>query len=526
MEIFNDLKIISNNKLCKRINLDFESCNLIPVTIMIQSTLLLIFIVILSVIIYIWWYQNFSRFFSLLNKVPGPPGYPIIGNIIQFLATPEELFKIDRELGRRFYPIYKEWTLTYGAVNLLHPDDIELVLSNSKYNDKSAIYDFLHCWLGTGLLTSSGTKWQTRRKVLTPAFHFNILQQFLPIFNEETVKLIKNIKNDQPIDVIPPVTQFTLLSIAETSMGVKLDASPKSCDDYKNAIHVFGYALTYRLGRPWLHNPFVFFNLTRLGHLTKKSIKILHDFSRNVIEQKKRTFEGEKRGKRLAMLDLLLLAKHQGADIDDEGIAEEVDTFMFEGHDTTSIAICYTLLLLANHPDIQDELYSELKSVLSDPTQTPSYSDLKQLNLMERCIKESLRIFPSVPFISRLLTEDLTTASGYVIPRGSMAHIHIYDLHNNPEIYPDPKKFDPDRFLPENCQKRHPFAYLPFSAGPRNCIGQKFAMLELKVVLSGILGNFVLEAVDKPKDVTMITDLVLRCKGPIRVKFVPRYKIN
>lgn len=91
-----------------------------------------------------------------------------------------------------------------------------MVLSNSKHNDKSDIYNFLHFWLGTGLLTSGGTKWQTRRKILTPAFHFNILQQFVPIFNEETQKLVEKLKNKGPqiIDVIPPITQFTLLSIA------------------------------------------------------------------------------------------------------------------------------------------------------------------------------------------------------------------------------------------------------------------------------------------------------------------------
>lgn len=112
-------------------------------------------------------------------------------------------------------------------------------------------------------------------------------------------------------------------------MGVKLDASPQNCQDYKSAIHTFGYALTYRLSRPWLYNPNIFYNLTKLGKITKQSIKILHDFSRNVIKQKTKNFEA-KEGKRMAMLDLLLTAKNRGAEIDDEGIAEEVDTFMFE----------------------------------------------------------------------------------------------------------------------------------------------------------------------------------------------------
>lgn len=114
-------------------------------------------------------------------------------------------------------------------------------------------------------------------------------------------------------------------------MGIKLDDSPRDCTDYQNAIYTFGYALTYRMVRPWLYNDSIFFNLTSLGKFTRKSIQTLHDFSRRVITEREKNFtDSSKPNKRMAMLDLLLSAKHNGADIDDDGIAEEVDTFMFE----------------------------------------------------------------------------------------------------------------------------------------------------------------------------------------------------
>lgn len=166
-----------------------------------------------------------------------------------------------------------------------------------------------------------------------------------------------------------------------------------------------------------------------------------------------------------------------------------------------------------------------MSQILGNVNKKPTYNDLQQMQYLERVIKEVLRLYPSVHFISRRLGEDLQTKSGYQLAKGSIVNLHIYDLHHNPEIYPDPEKFDPDRFLPENTQKRHPFAYLPFSAGARNCIGKKFAMLEMKAAICGILANFVLEPVDIPETIVLVVDIVLRTKEGIKVRFVPRHNL-
>ena len=123
------------------------------------------------------------------------------------------------------------------------------------------------------------------------------------------------------------------------------------------------------------------------------------------------------------------------------------------------------------HYIFQEEVRKEINDLLGTKTE-PSYNDLQELPYTERVIKEALRLYPSVPFIARLSSEDFVTHTGYSVPKDTIVNIHIYDLHRNPTLYPDPLKFDPDRFLPENCLDRHPFAYLPFSAGPRNCIGK------------------------------------------------------
>ncbi|KAG5886304.1 hypothetical protein JTB14_003460 [Gonioctena quinquepunctata] len=438
------------------------------------------------------------------------------------------LFKRDRERSKLYYPIYKLWTLEIYCVCFISPEDIELILSNPKHNTKHMFYDFLHIWLGSGLLTSSGSKWQRRRKILTPAFHFSILQNFTDVFYSETKNLVKVLEktcNEDYIDVVKPITEFTLYSIGETSLGVNL-SQRSNCDSYKKAIFDFGHNMAWRVVRPWLYPDFIF-KFTNQYKKVKSAVDTLHDFSTNIIEERKKNFDfhgsgSYSEGKKIAMLDLLLKFKYEGEDIDDEGIREEVDTFMFEGHDTTSVALCHSLMAIANEKQFQDEMYEEIIEILGESDRQPTLAELGELKFTERCIKECLRLYPSVPFVGRVCGEEFKTHSGYTIPKNALLNVYIFDLHRSPQIWEDPEKFDPDRFLPDNIAKRHPFAYLPFSAGPRNCIGQRFAMLELKTAIVGILRKFKLEPVDKPEDMVFLSDMVLRPKGKIRVKFVLR----
>ncbi|XP_063919121.1 cytochrome P450 4C1-like [Zophobas morio] len=502
---------------------------------MLVSTAILIAFVIFLVALS---FKNIrEHFYSLLyiHNLPGPPANDILtGNLLYLYTTPDNVFKTLREWSKLYYPVYKTTCAHLGAANIVSPDDFETVLSTPIHMEKSFIYNMLHDWLGTGLLTSTGLKWQIRRKILTPAFHFSILQQFTAIFNEETEKLVKVFRQecDKPyINVTPHVTQFTLKTIAETAMGTKLQFTSHKEISYKKSIFEMGELLLYRLLRTWLIYKFLYLFTSRY-YIERKVIKHLHSFTDSVIAEREKNFKevvpptenddvytGKKR---LAMLDLLLTAKHKEGTIDDVGIREEVDTFMFEGHDTTSVALSFALMQIACHKDVQDRIVEEMGEVLGDLKKKPTCNDLQEMRYLERAIKEVLRMYPSVHFISRKLGEDMVTRCGHTISKGSMVNLHIYDLHHNPEIYPDPEKFDPDRFLPENSQTRHPFAYLPFSAGARNCIGKKFAMLELKTAICGILANFVLEPIDSASTIVLVADIVLRTKEGIKVRFVPR----
>ncbi|XP_069698222.1 cytochrome P450 4c3 [Periplaneta americana] len=491
----------------------------------------------------IWYRRRRARLVRLIDRIPGPPSLPIIGNAIELNVEHDEL--MERMMGTtklwgRRVGVNRTWVGSMPYMLVFHPDRVEPILGSNKHIEKSRDYSYLHPWLGTGLLTSSGTKWHSRRKIITPSFHFKILEDFIDVFLEQSVilveKLSQEIGNDEGFNIFPYITHCTLDIVCETAMGRQVNAQQNSDSEYVKAIYEIGSIVQNRQAKIWLQ-PDWLFRWSSLYKKHEKCVEILHGFSNKVIQERKKELHEQKersipehevedmtlgRKKRLAFLDLLLQASRNGTELSDEDIREEVDTFTFEGHDTTSAAISWALFLLGGQPDIQDKVVEEIDRVLgTDPKKRFTMKDLNDLKYLECCIKEALRLYPSVPLIARHLKEDVSIAH-YTVPAGTTAIIVTYMLHRNPEIFPHPEKFNPDNFLPENVLGRHPYAYIPFSAGPRNCIGQKFAMLEEKAVISSILRKYRVEAVDRREDLILLGELILRPKHGLRVKIFPR----
>nr|CAD7414734.1 unnamed protein product [Timema cristinae] len=162
---------------------------------------------------------------------------------------------------------------------------------------------------------------------------------------------------------------------------------------------------------------------------------------------------------------------------------------MLAGQESVATAVTLTLFLLAKHPEVLRRVLDEVDTVLGELPNVPTLGALRKLCYTEQCIKEALRLYPSVPIVARTLSEDVSMGK-VTLPKGCQMIITPYATHRIPHIYPNPEKFDPDRFLPENMRGRHPYAYIPFSAGPRICIGYKFAMLEMKMLLGEILRKY------------------------------------
>lgn len=262
------------------------------------------------------------------------------------------------------------------------------------------------------------------------------------------------------------------------------------------------------------------FNFTKIKQEQERLLGIIHGLTRKVVKQKKELFEknfadgklpspslseiiakeeseskeplpvisqgsllrddldfndendiGEKR--RLAFLDLMIETAKSGADLTDEEIKEEVDTIMFEGHDTTAAGSSFVLCLLGIHQDVQDRVYKEIYQIFGNSKRKATFNDTLEMKYLERVIFETLRMYPPVPVIARKVTQDVRLAShDYVVPAGTTVVIGTYKVHRRADIYPNPDVFNPDNFLPERTQNRHYYSYIPFSAGPRSCVGK------------------------------------------------------
>ncbi|KAL1459277.1 hypothetical protein WDU94_011279 [Cyamophila willieti] len=178
-------------------------------------------------------------------------------------------------------------------------------------------------------------------------------------------------------------------------------------------------------------------------------------------------------------------------------LTHEMVGILNAGFDTVKITTSIVLNILAIHPEIQEEVYNEIISVLGDsPDTIPTYDQIQNLDLLTRVIKETMRLYTPVPVIARTAMEEFQLEN-FTIPAGCTLAICIHTIHRHPRHWPNPTQFNPDRFLPSEIARRNPNAYMPFSVGPRNCLGYKYAMIQMKTTLSTLLRKFRIMTGDK-----------------------------
>ncbi|XP_073811627.1 cytochrome P450 4e3-like [Musca autumnalis] len=481
--------------------------------------LLLILIAFLALIVYKE--IKYSAVRKQIAHTKGPPSLPFIGNAHQLGKTPTATvhFMFDNFYK---YGNFRAWIGYYLYLIISDPKDVEYVLASNELIAKSDIYDMMHPWLGDGLLTSKGSKWHKHRKMITPSFHFKILQDFHEVMNTNSSKFIDKLREtsrgDSIFDFQGMVNYLTLDVICDTAMGVSINAMDNPHTDFAKAVEFICCNINMRAFNP-LKRKNVTYQFFPEFREYCKTLQVLKEFTYDVIkrrmELRKRQeeeedqqqassnheqTEGDFKKPKMAFLDTLLSSTIDGRPLTIQEVYEEVSTFMFEGHDTTTSALSFITYLLSRHLGVQQKVYEEQKAVMAgDMKRSATFQELSDMKYLDMVIKESLRLYPSVPMVGRH-TDKEYNMNGKHLPVDTSAIIFIMALGYNEKTFPDPYRFDPERFASSkrNDSNQNPFDYVPFSAGPRNCIGQKFAQLEIKTVISKIVRHFeILPALDE-----------------------------
>ena len=376
-------------------------------------------------------------------------------------------------------------------------------------------------WLGEGLLVTGGSKWARSRRLLTPAFHFEILKPYQEIYNQ-CVDLALGIidkyaDSGECFELFQVISNCSLDIILQCAFSYHTDCQKdREQHPYCKAVTEVANLITKRTRNPLQAFDFIYYS-TADGKEFRKKCDFIHEVANKVIDSRKKALESgqEETKKYLDFLDILLSAQDEnGVGMTKTDIRAEVDTFMFEGHDTTTSAMSWILYELAKNQHFQKACQDEIDKVMENNKGYVTWDNLSKFEFLNQCIKEGMRLHSAVPLVSRKSTREFTV-DGTTFPARTHFQLNIYGVHHNPDIWENPLTFDPDRFSKDNDTKMDSFAFIPFAAGPRNCIGQHFAMNEEKTIISRILERFTLE-LDPQHVVTEQFALVLRAKNGIK----------
>ncbi|RDD37852.1 Cytochrome P450 4F1 [Trichoplax sp. H2] len=437
-----------------------------------------------------------NRIWAALRKVPGPKAHWLLGNLDD-VGTLEDYLEGLTKLCQAYPNMFPIW---YGITNPTLVLSSPLVAKKfiKPCNTKETVVQRIYKeWTGSGLLFTNGKQWSRNRKLLTPGFHFDILKTYLVVYNE-CIDILMNkwsklAVESKPFEVREDMSLCTFDIILQCACSTKLNPQAEGFRHrFLTACHENSLFVEARAQNP-LYVSKLIYKLTTEGKKFYSNVHYCKQFAKEIILERQADLENQdginEERKHLDFLDILLTAKDSdGVGMTLDEMADEVITFLFAGHDTTSTSISWLLYSLASNPDYQKKCQEEIDNVLGDRTEI-AWEDLSSLPYLTLCIKESQRLHTTVPLLGYTLAEDMTVG-GVKFPKGMDIEVPAYVYHHDSRWWKDPWTYDPLRFTPENSNSRDAYAYIPFAIGSRNCIGQNFAFQEVKAVAARILQRF------------------------------------
>ena len=462
----------------------------------------------------------FSNDTATLKHPPGPQGSWLTGMMGAFR---EDSLGAMMDLSREYGDAVRfRFFLHYHGYLFSHPDHVQHILqtNNRNYTKLPAPGNaLLQPLVGHGLLTSDGDFWLRQRRLAQPAFHRRRIASFAATMTDAAGEMLARWRGPaaagQALDVVEEMTRLTLEIAGKTLFSVDLtreadtvgDAFTAASTELMNFFRIpFG---PYLVNLSWWPG----------ARAMRRHVAALDEVVEGVIEERRRQREAG-RGASDDLLDMLMDARDEetGEGMSDEQLRDEVMTLMLAGHETTSLALSWTLYLLSEHPVVRRRLEAEVDEVLGG--RTPETEDKADLTYTTMVLEESMRIYPPAYAMSRYCVEA-DRVGGYDVPAGSAVTLSPYVTHRHPDFWEDPERFDPERFRPERQAERPRFAYMPFGGGPRQCIGNRFAMTEATLILAMLTQRYRLDLVPgHPVETEPL--ITLRPRHGLRMRIIER----
>jgi cytochrome P450 len=407
--------------------------------------------------------------------------------------------------------------IAYSRILFLHsfvinkPEYIEHVLLTNQRNYRKS--DFLRRilgpLLGDGLLISEGELWRRQRRIAAPAFHAKRIAEFVTAMTSCTAATLERWRSmTGPFDIATEMLALTLNIVARTMFSIDVGGEIASLRRLTDIVVALRPSTLDLLGLPeWIPR--------RQPAAYRRAIAEFEALVSRLLAE--RRADGRDRGDLLSML-LAARDPETGEGMSDRQLRDEILTILLAGHETVANALTWTWYLLARHPEAEARLHEELDRVLG--ARVPGFADLAELEWTRMVIEEAMRLYPPAHTISRTaIGED--RIGGVRVPPGAAITISAYLTHRNPNLWPDPERFAPERFAPGAVAQRHRFAYLPFGGGPRICIGNGLAIVEAKAIVATIAQRYRvrLAAGHVVEPIGLVT---LRAKNGVRVTLEPR----
>jgi cytochrome P450 len=389
---------------------------------------------------------------------------------------------------------------------LNHPDYVEDVLvTRARLFKKGRALERAKRLLGEGLLTAEGEAHLRQRRLVQPSFHRQRVEGYAQAMVAHASRTAERWRDGGEIDVAAEMTQLTLTIVGDTLFGTDVESDARSVRQALTDVFEI-FPITMSPLAPLLERlPLPAVRRYRRAQAT------LDRLIYRIIEERRR--DPADRGDLMSMLLLARDDEHNGARLTDTQVRDEAMTLFLAGHETTANALTWAWHLLAQYPDVERHLHEELDTVVGD--RLPRADDAANLPYTRRVMAEVMRCYPPAWGIGRRAIEDVEIG-GYTIPRGTIVLMSQYLLHHDARFFPEPERFDPDRWLPDRQRTRPRFAYFPFGGGNRVCVGESFAWMEGVLVLATLAQQWRLERVET-SPVPMKAMLTLRPARPIRM---------